>query len=286
MPAAPLVTIVVTNVNQASTLSATLDSIFSQEEDALECFVVDTSAQDNALEILRFFEPRGLHWERVGWDAQTEAMNRAFANARGEFFWWLSGADKLCPWATRLTTFVFQNLPQVEWLTSGTPLTWTPHQLAVSAGLADGYTARAFYAGRNLKTSAYFQFPIWRSGTVWRRSLWEKSGARIREALSEAGDFELWARFFQHANLHTLNIPIAGHQADALQLDTNAYWRAAAQHLAQYKKTTAPPTWVRRAHGQLARRLPSLRTRLMQGAPLVWISPPTLECGIGTHFIL
>lgn len=284
MSDAPLCSIIVSDLNQASTLRVTLDSIFSQEQQALECFVI--TANDDTIQMLRASETRGLRWERASATTRVDVTNRAFANARGELVWWLSGADKLCPWATRLASFVFQNLPQVQWLTSGTPLTWTPTQLAVSTGLADGYTARAFYAGRNLQTSAYFHFPIWRAGTVWRRSLWEKCSAQIKSELAEAGDFELWARFFQHSDLHTMNIPLAGQQTNASPIETQTYWQHATQHLNRYRRPAAPSKLVRRAQAQLMRRIPSLRERFAQPAPHVWISPPTLECGIGKHYIL
>jgi hypothetical protein len=192
----------------------------------------------------------------------------------------------MCPWAARLAGFVFSRLGQVQWLTSGTPLVWTPNQVAISAGLADGYAKRAFFAGRNLATSPYYHFPIWRAGTVWTKSLWQMSGGRIAFPLSQAGDFELWTRFWEHADLYTMNIPIAGRQIAAGDMESGIYWRAAAKHLEEHAIPTPPSKFALRAQGQLVRRFPALQERLSQLAPHIWISPATLECGVSSHFIL
>lgn len=43
---------------------------------------------------------------------------------------------------------------------------------------------------------------IAQESTLWRRYLWERTGAHIRKDLHAAGDFELWLRFIQEDTLY------------------------------------------------------------------------------------
>ena len=45
--------------------------------------------------------------------------------------------------------------------------------------------------------------------TFWRRSLWEKAGSAIPN-YSLAGDFALWCKFYEHAELCGLTYPLSG----------------------------------------------------------------------------
>lgn len=279
----PLVSIVVSSVPHAAAMRATLDSILHQEYSRVQIFVLDQTADAG---LAHEYGGRVEAWERITPAVEVDALNHAFAQSQGQVMWWLAGAEILCPWAFRLTTFVLENLPQVQWLTSGTPLVWSPNQMCVPGGLADGYAKRAFFAGRNLKTSAYFHFPIWRSGTLWCRSLWKASGAHIAYGLQDAGDYELWTRFWQQAELVTLHVPVAGTQTGTRSLETELYWRKASAYLDAYGRPPTPlPLWLR-AQQQLVRRIPALLNKWTQPAPLVWISPATLECGMSTRGIL
>ena len=53
---------------------------------------------------------------------------------------------------------------------------------------------------------------IQQEGTFWRRSLWDKAGGHISRYLDYAGDLELWARFFRHAQLYSVDALLAGYR--------------------------------------------------------------------------
>lgn len=283
----PLLSLIVSTSNHADTLRATLDSIFAQQDATIECFLVDAGSSDASPEIIKEYSDRLNFFEIVGAEEQVAAVNRAFARARGDLFWWLSGSDKLCPWACRLTSFVFSRLEEVHWLTSGTPLVWTQTQLCVPNGLADGYSLEPFFAGRNLRASPYFRQPIWRTGTVFKRWIWERAGSFIVYPLEQAGDFELWTRLWQYAvHLYTLNVPVAGEQLAARSFDHDEYWRAASRHLNDFGRLDPPSKLKQYIKAQAARRSPRLFAVYAYEAPFVMIAPPTLECAISTHYIV
>lgn len=276
--------IIVSATGSVGTLSETLESVLTQEQAEVECFVVDGNSSESAV-IENAYAARVARWEHAAPGEMVKALNSAFRDAQGDMMMWLSGADKLCPWAVRFISFILCQLPQVKWLTSGTPLAWSPAQLCAPNGLADGYAKRAFFAGRNLKTSSYFHFPIWRAGTVWRRSLWQVGGSAIRYALEDAGDFELWMRFWENAELVTCHVPIGGTQAGIEPMEGEVYWAKAAACLNERGQVATPSPLRRRVQGELMRRSLSMRERWTERAPVVWIAPPTQECGISMRAI-
>ena len=64
-------------------------------------------------------------------------------------------------------------------------------------------------------------FPAWNGGWIpqesvfWRRRLWEKAGSRFLTERLQYGDFELWSRFWPHAELHTVNLPLGVYRMHA-----------------------------------------------------------------------
>ena len=40
--------------------------------------------------------------------------------------------------------------------------------------------------------------------------MWERAGAGFDPSIRLAGDFDLWARFFQHTDLYGLPVPVGG----------------------------------------------------------------------------
>jgi hypothetical protein len=74
-----------------------------------------------------------------------------------------------------------------------------------------GYSRRAFLRGEHLPHEGDWGGSfIQQESTFWRRSLWDKVGGRIDASLQLAGDFELWARFFEHADLYGVELPLGG----------------------------------------------------------------------------
>ncbi len=90
---------------------------------------------------------------------------------------------------------------------------------------------------------------IQQESTFWRRSLWELAGARIDTSFPLGGDFELWARFFQHTELYAIDTPLGGFRVHGEQ-------RSARQR-EQYDSD------VRRALAQHGGRVPGTLERMI-----------------------
>jgi hypothetical protein len=73
----------------------------------------------------------------------------------------------------------------------------------------EGFHPQAFYRGRNVPLNPlFFSGFIQQESTFWRRSLWEKAGGFVDKSFRLAGDFELWSRFFLHASLYAVAVPL------------------------------------------------------------------------------
>jgi len=92
----------------------------------------------------------------------------------------LNSSDMYSPWAFAVAEEILTRLPEVEWLTTTTHVRYLPATTRFALGW------------------------IQQESTFWRRSLWERAGAQAGKDYPLAGDFELWARFFQPADLYAV----------------------------------------------------------------------------------
>ena len=76
-------------------------------------------------------------------------------------------------------------LPDVEWITTRVPLTWTCDGLCRSAKFVSGYSQGSFLDGCHvpLGQQSYFGW-IQQESTFWKRSLWQKVYIAVRVSKS------------------------------------------------------------------------------------------------------
>lgn len=187
-----------------------MQSVLSQPGD-VEYVVMDGGSTDGSREIIESHTPRLAHWQSKRDGGQYDSITRGFARTSGEIMAWLNSDDLYAPWAFSVVAEIFEKLPEVQWLTTTTQIRWDSLGRAVRTLHVPGYTCDGFFAGEYLPTPGRFSLGwIQQESTFWRRSLWEKAGAQIGAGFPLAGDFELWARFFQHAELYAVETPLGG----------------------------------------------------------------------------
>ncbi len=225
------VSIVTPSFNQGRFLDETIRSVLTQEYDKLEYIVIDGGSSDDSPAILRRYGNRLAYWCSEPDGGQYDAINKGFALTSGEVMGWLNSDDKHTPWTLSVVAEIFETFPEVEWLTSLYPLRWDARGRAVRCSQRAGFSRDSFLAGENLPTGSWYA-PGWlqQESTFWRRSLWERTGGKIDTQWKIAADFELWARFFKHAELYAVDTPLAGfrqhgdqktsHQRDFYQQET------------------------------------------------------------------
>jgi glycosyltransferase involved in cell wall biosynthesis len=198
----PRIALVTPCLNMAPWIEETLTSVHDQGYPNLEHVVMDGGSTDGTQAVLERWRPRlaGLH---VGPDAGLyDAVNKGFAHTTGEIMGWLGADDLLLPGALRTIGEVFARFPEVEWITGRKQCVIVgPGHLAVSEDF-HGFGRRAFLRAQYLLGGSWpARTFLQAESTFWRRSLWERAGGRVSTEHGPAGDFELWARFFRHAEV-------------------------------------------------------------------------------------
>jgi hypothetical protein len=206
----PRISVVVPVFNAAAFLESALQSILTQDYCNREVIVVDGGSTDGSVDIIRK-HASNLHWWCSEPDrGQYHAVNKGFSHATGEIMCWLNADDCYFDWTLTAVGKIFASIGGVEWLTTLFPALMNPGGELVSVSRSDGYGRGPFFRGVFMKSGLPHQRGyIMQEGTFWRRSLWEKAGGAMDIRWDLAGDFELWSRFFKHAELYGVKLPLA-----------------------------------------------------------------------------
>lgn len=255
-PLPPKISIVTPSFNQAAFLDEAIRSVLDQNYPNLEYVVVDGGSSDGSVDIIRRHEARLSSWVSEKDAGQYAALNKGFARTSGEIMAWINSDDKYLPWTFSIVGEIFAEHPEIEWITSLFPLHWDKAGRAVSCAARDGYSRAGFFRGENLAGSSWHSRGwIQQESTFWRRSLWEQAGGRIDVNYRLAADFELWARFYQHAELYGVSTPLGGFRAHGDQ--------RSAQQFEAYSKEAEEVLW--RHGGRPFRRFESfLHVKLLR----------------------
>jgi glycosyltransferase involved in cell wall biosynthesis len=262
------VSLVTPSLNQARFLDDAISSVFDQGYPELEYVVADGGSQDGSREVLERHAERLSAWWSEPDGGPADAVARGFAGTTGEIMGWLNADDRLLPGALWVVAELFERFPDVDWITSGFPAWLDEDGRLVLLGRADGFARDAFLRGLHgdLVPWSRLYFPQQES-TFWRRRLWDAAGARLDPSVEPAADFELWCRFFEHAELYTVDTALGAFRAHAAQrtaTQMGAYRARAAEVLARHGNGSAG--LLERARGVASRRLPA---RL----PVGWDAP-------------
>ncbi|MFA5322629.1 MAG: glycosyltransferase family 2 protein [Smithella sp.] len=207
----PKISIVTPSLNQGHFIEDVIRSVLFQKYPNLEYVIIDGNSKDGSADIIRKYEQQLTYWVSEPDTGQYDAVNKGFRKTTGEIMGWINSDDKYLPWTFSIVAEIFAAFPHVEWLTTSHALQWDREGRAVWCGGLGGYNKQAFFKGANLP-GRYWYATGWiqQESTFWRRSLWERVNGQIDSSLKMAGDFDLWARFFHHAELYAVSTPLGG----------------------------------------------------------------------------
>lgn len=225
---APRISIVTASFNQGDYLEACIDSILSQNYPNLDYIIMDGGSTDQSVSIIRRYEKYLSHWQSGADDGQYAAIEAGFKRSDGEIMAWLNSDDKYHADALWKVSYAFMTRPQLDWVT-GLYTFWDDR--GTLTGVLDPvyWTQARQLDPEDMRT-------IQQESTFWRRSLWNKAGARLATELYYAGDWDLWTRFFAHADLHTLEWTLGGyryHEGQKVGTDASGYTVEANELLAR-----------------------------------------------------
>ena len=270
-----VISIVTPSYNQGRFLESAMRSVLDQAEHGVEYVVIDGGSTDGSVDIIRRYATRLTYWVSEPDRGQYDAINKGFARTTGEIMGWLNSDDMYTPWALCVALTLFDRFPEIEWLTTLCPLVWDETGHAVRcANRHAGFSRRAFFRGGNLP-GGFAGGCIQQESTFWRRSLWERAGGRLEASLPLAGDFELWTRFYRHAELYAVTTPLGGFRVHPEQKTTG--------HEADYARE-ATEVLVRAGGRPVGRLRSGVYLGLRQIAPALALNVRRKLPGLGRRY--
>ena len=185
-------------------------SVVEQSYPNIEYIIMDGGSTDGTVQIIQRYASHLAHWCAERDEGQYDAIQKGFAHSSGEILGWLNADDMFLPRSLWIASEVFRQFPDVEWISTLKPGCWDANGYFTGTSNTPGFSREAFLDGLYLPGSKSRGYWIQQESTFWRRSLWEKVGARIPIQYSLAADFALWAAFYQYADLYGIVYPIAG----------------------------------------------------------------------------
>jgi glycosyltransferase involved in cell wall biosynthesis len=224
-------TIVTPVLNGAAWLGRTLGSVGAQTCASWSHIVVDGGSRDGTVEIVKeaaLADPRVRLIEAPGDNIYT-ALFRGFEAADGDWLGWLNADDLYAPWALE-TVAEHAAATGCRWLT-GLPGWWDDR------GRLRAVRSRA-WAPRGLIRRGWFHERflgcLQQESMFFARALFEELTPEERgqiAGLRLAGDFQLWRRFAERAELSVLPVLLSGfrmHGANASRANAETYEREVA----------------------------------------------------------
>ena len=253
----PRITVVTPSYNQGRFLPACMRSVLDQKYPNLEYIVIDGGSTDGSVGIISSFEKELAYWLSEPDGGQYDALNKGFRRATGDILAWLNSDDMYAPWTLRVVASIFEALPAVDWISTLYPLFWDATDLPRFCAELPGFD-RWDVLRRGVG--------VQQESTFWRRSLWERTGARLDTRFTLAADLDLWARFWEYARLYGVAVPLGGirvHEAQRHVLHEQQYRAEAASILERYEDHVGGPATrvLITMHAVLPRRLRRFLTR-------------------------
>ena len=206
----PSIAMVTPSFNARRFLSTCLLSVLDQRYPRLQYVVVDGGSSDGSVDIIKARTGELHYWTSEPDGGPYQAIAKGFEKTDAEIMGWIGADDILLPWALHIVGGIFRDCPEIEWLTTETPMSISADGSPIASWHIPGFSKRGFRRGENSlgPTALPLAAAIQQESTFWRRTLWEKAGAQFAPHIKVAGDFELWDRFFDYALLYSINLPL------------------------------------------------------------------------------
>jgi glycosyltransferase involved in cell wall biosynthesis len=192
----PLFSIVIPVMNAGSFLERALRSALEQDGASAEVLIVDGGSTDGGVETIRRYADRLAWWCSEPDSGQSDALNKGFARAAGEYLLWLNADDLLLPGALAAMTEHIRSAPvKPSWL-AGNMVIIDEHDRILCC-LRDGAWHDFLYRHAPVR--------VYGPGAVFRRDLFQAVGG-FDTTLHYCMDTDLWLRF-QRAGARYVRVP-------------------------------------------------------------------------------
>ncbi len=274
----PLISIVTPCLNQERFLERTILSVQGQRYPHIEHVLIDGGSTDGTMSIARRHERHFATIVSERDHGMYDAINKGFSRTTGSVMAWINADDEWLPGTLLAVGRIFAELPEVEWISTSLPAAIDEDGAMIKVNRIEGFSKRGFLSGENFAAAGWTSSGyIQQESTFWRRSLWARAGSRLDDTLKSAGDFELWSRFFGHAELFAVDVPFGCYRRHASQKTSSAFGQYLEEARAVFAKAGGKPPREWQAKLRIFVRTAAPRrvlrwlssTRLMDGRPWV-----------------
>lgn len=197
----PKFSIVTPSFNQAAFLREAIESVLTQDYNALEYIVIDGGSSDESVDIIQSYADRIDYWISEPDNGQSDALNKGFAEATGDFLVWINSDDVLLPNALHHVAGYLRKNRGATWVSSMRPL-WIDR---------DGNVMRvARLPGFSMTSAKLGLLVVGGPSTFFSRELFRESNG-FNLDLNYTMDADLWWQFYiQGAHCHLIGEPLMG----------------------------------------------------------------------------
>ena len=178
-----LISIVTPSFNQAPFIEETVRSVLSQDYPHMEYLIVDGGSTDGTVELIKQYESKLSWWVSEPDQGQTDAINKGFAQAKGEILAWINSDDVYQPGAVLAAARYLQNHPDVG-------MVYGDCHYINEAGDVIGKFRSAQTTYRRLRQG---YSPIPQQTAFFRANVWRQVGP-LDPSFYFAMDYDLWTR--------------------------------------------------------------------------------------------
>ena len=191
--------------NMAQYIETTIKSVLSQDYPNLEYIVIDGGSTDGTQQIIEKYKDQLAYYVSEPDNGMYDAINKGFARATGEVIAWINADDIYMPWTLKTVNDVFTKFPETQWL--GGKYSF----LNEDGTLAQIFPRTSVRCQKDIREGWCREGvigPLQQESMFWRKDLYAAAGG-LDTSYRYAGDFELWTRFAEHAQLSKIDIPLA-----------------------------------------------------------------------------
>lgn len=178
-----LVSIVTPSYNQDRYLEKTIQSVLAQDYAQIEYRIIDGCSTDGTFSVIKKYENQLAGWVSEKDGGQTDAINKGFAQAKGDILAWINSDDTYEPGAVSAAVRYLQEHPDVG-------MVYADCNYINESGNVIG-TFNAAQTDYRLLRQGYTHIP--QQTMFFRAELWKQVGP-LDPSFYFAMDYDLWTR--------------------------------------------------------------------------------------------
>jgi glycosyltransferase involved in cell wall biosynthesis len=229
----PLVSIVTPSYNQGRFVRETIESVLSQDCAPIEYMVIDGGSKDGTLEVLRSYGDR-FYWVSEKDQGQSNAINKGWKRARGEFLAWLNSDDIYLPGAISKAVGFLKSHPEIG------AVYGEGYHIDEGGQIIERYPTEPFNRARLIETCYICQPTV-----LIRKAVLDEVGL-LDESLEYCMDYDLWLRIAKKYDLGYIPDYLA---CTRFYYDTKTLGKRIQVHkeileMVYRHHQSVPPSWV------------------------------------------